>query len=207
MDRLSPPGSARGHQMPRRVPQPREAGLIEALAQGFSKLQVGGPRDQPCWRISRALLPQPNSRQITSHAQATRSKINHTKLKEMLFQDNTPSVKAMVTLDWFPDTGKQTLGSDITNGEMDGGDSDSGSYVERPRHLVHLWRPSLEPEKEQVINTQPMNQLCQMRLPSPLRKVYPTSAPAPLGTHYQSCIKGNIPSIWRHAVSMLTKQL
>lgn len=46
--------------------------------------------------------------------------------------------------------GKQTLGEDINNIELDGDDLDTGSYVERSRHLVHRCMPSLEPEKGQV---------------------------------------------------------
>ena len=63
----------------------------------------------------------------------------------------------MAPVDWFPDMGKWALGWDSNKAELHREDSDAGSYDRRPRHLVHLCRPSLEPEKGQVINKYPMN--------------------------------------------------
>lgn len=61
--------------------------------QGFSKLPFGDPRDQNCSRFSRVFLCPPN------HAGSARSKIDHDKSRQTLFQDNTGSIKAVPTLD------------------------------------------------------------------------------------------------------------
>lgn len=80
-----PKSSACGHEQPRWVLHSQEAGLMEALKQGFSKLQFAELRDQSWFRISGVFLCPPN------HAGPARSKIDHDKSRQMRVQDNTGS--------------------------------------------------------------------------------------------------------------------
>ena len=97
-------------------------------------------------------------------------------------------------MDWFPDMGKWAPGWGINKVELDREGSDAGSYDRRPRHCVHSCRPSLEPEKGQVINKYPMNSCCWITLSD--RAAFSIKESPP--TKYASSLRNRSPSKATH---------
>lgn len=85
MHLLSPHKLSCVHEQPKQVPHPPKSWLDWDTNSGVFWAAVSGSRDQTSDLISRAFLCPPNSRQISSHAAPTKSKINHGKSRQMLF--------------------------------------------------------------------------------------------------------------------------